>query len=118
MLRQLFDDDSGNVCSAELMLIMTIMTIGTLVGMKSFRDSTATEFADFGQALSSLDQSYFLAAITVTLPNGSVYTTASSSFDDGPDFCDTTSDDDAGTSGSACVNVCASAQFENAGTVP
>ena len=118
MLRQLFDDESGNVGSAELMLIMTIMTIGALVGMKSFRDSTATEFADFAQALASLDQSFSLASITVTLPNGSVYTTASSWFDDGADFCDTTADDDMGSSGSACVNVCASAQFENAGTVP
>jgi hypothetical protein len=70
-----------------------------LVGMKSLRDSTVTEFADLGQALSNLNQTYSLPA---SLPSG-----APSEFLDAPDFCDDPDDPtDIGTPGSKCVNVC------------
>jgi Flp pilus assembly pilin Flp len=118
MIKRLIRDETGSVNSAELVLIMTLLTIGMFVGMKTFRDATVTEFADYAQAVSNLDQSFSLAAISVTLPNGSAYTTAASSFDDADDFCDTTTDTDTGTSGSVCVNVCASAQLESTTGVP
>jgi len=116
--KQLWRDETGSVNSAELVLIITLMTIGVLVGMKSFRDATVTEFADLAQAVANLEQSYSISAITVTLPSGAELTTASSFFIDSPDFCDTSADVDVGTSGSVCVNVCAPAQPEIAGAVP
>ena len=107
LLKQLWRDETGAVGSAEVMFIMTLMCIGMLVGIKSLRDAAVTEFADFGQALSNLDQSY---SFTPTPPAGG--TVATSFFEDGPDFCDTPTDDDTGTSGSKCVNVCVAAQGE------
>ncbi|MCA9176759.1 MAG: hypothetical protein KDB14_19860 [Planctomycetales bacterium] len=96
LLTNLWHDELGAVGSAELMLIMTLACIGMLVGIKSLRDSTVTEFADMAQALSNLDQSYSF------LSNGNV----SSTFADAPDFCDEVADADVGSDGSKCVNVC------------
>ncbi len=109
MWRKLLRDEHGSVNSAELMLIITLLAIGLLVGMKSFRDSTVTEFADMAQALANLNQSYTYSAMTVDLGDGGILTTASSSFTDTPDFCDTSDDVDVGESGSKCVNVCIAA---------
>ena len=118
IFKQLLKDESGSVNSSELVLIMTLLVIGALVGTKSFRDGLVSEFADMAQAVANLDQSYSFSALTITLPSGGTLTTAGSFFTDGPDFCDTTADGDAGSSGSKCVNVCATAQTEDSGFVP
>jgi hypothetical protein len=81
-------DDSGSVNSAELILIMTLLTIGSLVGTKSLRDSTVTEFADLAQALANVDQTYTYSALTVITPDGTAVTTPFG-FEDSADFCDT-----------------------------
>lgn len=95
---RIWRDERGAVNAAEIVLIMTILCIGMFVGIKSFRDAAITEFADMAQALANLDQSF---SFSLGLPSGT-----SSSFVDGPDFCDGTTDQDLGTSGSKCVNVC------------
>ena len=90
MFRRLWRDGQASVGSTEMIMIMTIMTIGVLVGMKSFRDSTVTEFADLAQALANLDQSYSVSALAIPW-GGSTLTTASSWFEDQLDFCDAAS---------------------------
>jgi Flp pilus assembly pilin Flp len=100
LLKNLWRDDCGSVGSAEIMLIMTLVCIGMIVGMKSLRDAAVTEMADMAQALANLNQSYSFSAGAV------------STFDDTPDFCDGTTDVDVGTPGSKCVNVCVAASGE------
>ena len=113
LLKQLARDESGGVNTAELMMIVTLLAIGLLVGMKAFRDSAVTEFADMAQALANLNQSYSVSAIVaLDLGNGQYFTSASSIFVDAPDFCDTSADTDVGVSGSKCVNVCIAASTE------
>ena len=112
LAQQLARDEAGSVNSAELVMIITLLAIGLIVGMKSFRDSAVTEFADLAQGLSNLNQSYSISAITVNLGAAGTITTASSFFTDAPDFCDTSNDSDAGASGSKCVNVCIAAEAE------
>ena len=112
LLKQLARDETGGINSAELVMIVTLLAIGLLVGMKAFRDSAVTEFADMAQALANLNQSYSVSAFTVDLGAGGILTTASSIFIDAPDFCDTSADTDVGTSGSKCVNVCIAASTE------
>ncbi|MCA9226687.1 MAG: hypothetical protein R3C99_15660 [Pirellulaceae bacterium] len=114
MLKQLWQDESGGVNSAELVLIITMLTIGILVGMKSFRDAAVTEFADLAQAVANLNQSYSYSSLTITLADGTLVT-APSYFVDTEDFCDTAESDDNATLGSKCVNVCATAGAEGAG---
>lgn len=111
LLRRLWLDEAGGVNSAELMLIMTLLCVGMLVGIKSMRDATVTEFADMAQALANLDQSYSFPGIAPTPANNQT-STASSSFVDTLDFCDTSGDTDTGTAGSKCVNVCIAATSE------
>jgi Flp pilus assembly pilin Flp len=103
MFRRLWHDEHGAVGSAELVLIMTIMAVGVLVGMKSFRDAAVTEFADMAQALANLDQSYSYPALTVVIGDTTL-TTTPSYFADQLDFCDTEGAGDP-TIGSKCVNV-------------
>lgn len=86
------------------MLLMTLLAIGMLVGMKSLRDASVTEFADFGQALSNLDQSYSFVSGGNMVVN---------TFEDGHDFCDEQDDEDVGAPGSKCVNVCVNATMES-----
>ena len=112
MLKQLAPDETGSVNSAELVMNITPLVIGLIVGMKSFRDSAVTEFADMAQAFANLNQSYFISAVMADLGDGGMLTTAASFFTDTPDFCDTSTDEDTGTAGSKCVNVCIAAERE------
>jgi len=107
MWKGFWGDETGSVNSAELVLIMTLMSIGTLVGMKSFRDSAVTEFADLAQALANVDQTYSYSAIMVTLPGGGTVQTVAFGFDDTPDFCDTpgVTQHEQTDPGSKCINV-------------
>lgn len=114
MSRRLWHDETGGVGSAELVLIMTIMTIGMVVGMKTFRDAAVTEFADLAQALSELDQSYSFGAQTLSY-DGTTLTTTASWFTDQPDFCDTQLDQDEGERGSKGITVAAPARSEYGG---
>lgn len=58
MLSQLWHDAGGNVLTAEVVLLATILVLGIVVGAKSFRDAAVTEWADYAQAIGRLDQSY------------------------------------------------------------
>ena len=110
---RLWNDEAASVHSAELVLIMTLLIIGMLVGMKSMRDSAVTEFADLGQALSNLNQSYSYSGLTLEFVVGGTtafIVTTGSQFVDTLDYCDTSGGSEAGVSGSRCVNVCNPAQ--------
>jgi len=113
MFRKLWNDEAGAVVSAEIMLVATILVIGMVVGLKSVRDAVLTELADVAQAIANIDQSYSYSGV-----DGHAAGTSGSFFLDAFDFCDTTADTDVGVSGSKCVNVCAAAQAENAGSAP
>jgi Flp pilus assembly pilin Flp len=114
MVQNLWRDEQGAVGSAELLLIMTIMVIGVVVGMKSFRDAAVTEFADLAQALANLDQSYSYGALTVVIGDTTV-TTAPAFFADEADFCDSASDTDTSMAGSKCIDVGVPAVTESGG---
>lgn len=88
--RRLWLDSRGSAVSAELVLIVTLLMIGLIVGAKSVRDAIVTEFADFAQAIANLDQSY-------NVPDSSPGAGDGSGFIDSKDFCDTEVDDDGPT---------------------
>jgi Flp pilus assembly pilin Flp len=111
MLSRLWKEEAGAIVSAEIVLIMTILVIGMIVGLKSVRDSVVTELADVAQAFANLDQSYSFSATS-----GHHAYTSGASFTDVADFCDTPSNsDDSCTSGSKCIHIC-SATLHPAGT--
>ena len=89
MLRQLWNDESGAIVSAEIVLVATILIIGLIVGLKSLRDAVVAELADVAQAISNLNQTYTYSGVT-----GHAGGTAGSGYTDGVDFCDTNDDTD------------------------
>ena len=99
MVRQLWNDESGAIVSAEVVLVGTTLVIGSVVGLKSLRDAVVSELADVGQAISNLNQSYNFGGVSGHSANSD-----GSTFSDTADFCDTaaTANSDPGTK-SRCV---------------
>jgi len=83
MLKKLWDDETGFVVSAELVLIATILVIGLIGGWATVRDQVIQELGDVAGAISNINQSYSWSAVT-----GHSSSVAGSYFDDTLDFCD------------------------------
>ncbi|MCH7687172.1 MAG: hypothetical protein IH899_10905 [Planctomycetes bacterium] len=66
--QRLWTDSSGFVVSGEYILLTTILVIGMIVGVVTFRDQVVQEFGDIADAMESLDQSYTYS-ITIPDPN-------------------------------------------------
>jgi len=90
MLRTLWNDESGAVLSAELVLIMTILVIGMVVGLSELQDAVVNELNDVGEAIGSLNQSYFYhgQSAKVGLIGANKSATFGASFSDRTDSCD------------------------------
>src|SRR5437016_3454795 len=75
IIAKFWTDDTATVASAELILIMSIVGIGMIVGLSTYRDQLVLEFTDLGVALANFDQSYSFAAVTGPQSSvaGSVY---------------------------------------------
>ena len=97
---RLWNEEAGAIVSAEIMLVMTILVIGVIVGLAAVRDSVLTELADVAQALANVNQSYSFGTAT-----GHHAVSGGGSFIDLVDFCDTAA---ATTSSgnSKCVTLC------------
>ena len=93
--RRLFDDERGATASMEMILIGTIVILGMIVGLTTWRDAIVQELGDSAAAVSELNQSYRFAENTInrTFPTddgGSVQISvqvAGSSYLDQRDFC-------------------------------
>ncbi|MBS0209994.1 MAG: hypothetical protein JSS27_13680 [Planctomycetes bacterium] len=98
---RLWNEEVGAIVSAEIVLVMTILVIGVIVGLKSVRDSVVSELADVAQAIANLDQSYSYSGVV-----GHHAFTNGSQFVDLPDFCDQSGDTTScNVQFSKCVNV-------------
>jgi hypothetical protein len=88
LFRQLWNDETGFIISAELVLVATILVIGLIVGMVSLRNQVVEELVDVGQAIGALSQSYAFAG-TLGFPGcGSIGAwTDGSGYIDVRDFC-------------------------------
>lgn len=92
MLRKLFNDECGAVISAELVLVLTILVIGVIVGLSEVAVAVNTELNDISNAIGSLDQSFYVTGFKGVgggqqgLKIKSI--NAGSRFTDGHDDCD------------------------------
>lgn len=103
LARSLWQDQSGAALSAELILITTILGIGSITGLTTIRDHVTFELADLATAFASINQSYSFGAITGAT-SGTTFSLAGSEFVDTTDFCfDTSSGDTPDDAGTACV---------------
>ncbi|MCL4200857.1 MAG: hypothetical protein KJ000_00080 [Pirellulaceae bacterium] len=87
MLQQLWKDDAGFVITTELLLIVTILVIGLIVGMVAVRDAVVQELGDVAAAIGALDQSYQYNGVTSTCATQGALTSGGQ-FTDQADVCD------------------------------
>jgi hypothetical protein len=80
-------DETGVIATTDLALLTTIVVIGLIVGLASFRDQVVQEFADIASGVATLNQSFSYAGTVITL-NGQSASIAGSQFIDGTDSCD------------------------------
>lgn len=99
LVRRFFESEGGFGTSAELILMGTIVCIGIIAGLTTFRDQLVQELADAADAVSRLDQSYSYSGITIA----GVGTVAGSTFSDAAN---------AGGSGASCLSLTAPATGE------
>jgi hypothetical protein len=70
MLRKFWNDETGFIVSAELVLISTICVIGLIAGMVEVQWAVVGELNDVSDAIGSLNQSYQFAGFTSTKVHG------------------------------------------------
>ena len=58
MLKTLWNDESGVILSAEIVLIGTILVLGMIVGLVGLQSSVVAELTDLSSAFGNLSQSY------------------------------------------------------------
>jgi len=104
-MKKLWMDEAGAVVSAELILILTILVCGIIVGFTTLRDTIVTELADVSNAIGSLNQSYSFGGVI-----GHHAQCSGSLWADAADDCDET----CGQQGpvSACITLCSNANHE------
>lgn len=76
--------EAGAVASAEVVLMATLVCLGLIAGLSTWRDQVLIEFADAADAVSELDQSYSYSGITIA----GVGSIAGSTMVDGADHCE------------------------------
>lgn len=88
MLRKLLQDDSGAIISAELVLVLTILVLGVIVGLSEVAVAVNTELNDISNAIGALNQSYFFTGFKKTSDGKITSGYSGSRFDDSHDDCD------------------------------
>lgn len=87
MLKNLWNDECGAVISAELVLVLTILVIGVIVGLSEVAVAVNTELNDVSNAIGALQQSYFYTGFRANDTKNKSFVSGSR-FDDFHDDCD------------------------------
>ncbi|MDF1743376.1 MAG: hypothetical protein P1V19_06745 [Gimesia sp.] len=89
-MRAFWQDESGFVISAELVLVLTIAVLAMIVGLSEVAVSVNTELNDVSNAIGALNQSYAYTGFSAsTFCDGkSKSHVAGSRFHDAVDDCD------------------------------
>ena len=66
LLRAFWQDERGVVYSMDLILISTILLLGTIAGLVCLRNQVLQELTDVANAVGSLDQSYSYTSRTIS----------------------------------------------------
>ena len=87
--KSLWNDESGVILSAEIVLIGTILVLGMIVGLVELQCAIVAELSDLSSAIGNLDQSYTVSGLASAKGNGRWKArTYGASYLDRPDTCD------------------------------
>ena len=89
MLKNLWNDESGVIISAELVLVMTIAVLAMVVGLGEVAVAVNTELNDVSNAFGSLNQSFCVTGFQSICNGKHKSSYGGSSFNDTVDDCDT-----------------------------
>jgi len=88
-MRNFWNDESGLIISAELVLVLTICVLGVIVGLSSVAVAINTELLDTAHAIGSLNQSFAVPGFVGCKKGGNpISYTLGSVNTDAPDDCD------------------------------
>jgi len=90
-MKSFWNDELGAVLSAELVLVMTILVIGMVVGLSEMQHAVLQELNDVAEAMGAVNQSYSYTgfeARKTAAPNARKSHSAGSAFGDDRDDCD------------------------------
>ena len=92
MFKKFWNDESGVIISAELVLVLTIAVLAMVVGLSEVAVAINTELNDLSNAFGAIDQSYQFTGFNVAIENGAAKKVKASSgsarYVDGTDDCD------------------------------
>ena len=90
MLRNLINDESGVIISAELVLVLTIAVLAMVVGLSEVAVAINTELNDLSNAFGKIDQSYGFTGFTAcgSRDGKAKSFTAGTAWTDAVDDCD------------------------------
>jgi hypothetical protein len=77
LLRRLWADDSGTVLTTELVMMTSILSLGTMSALVALRQAAVGEATEVANAIMAMDQSY-----TIPGHSGAGASTAGSAFTD------------------------------------
>ncbi len=92
-------DERGSLVSIELIIVATIVLIGSIAGLVSLRDAVNQELGDTAASLSRLNHTYYYNSIELDGKIDSVHYKMyirGSSYEDQSNFCEPNSPDVAG----------------------
>lgn len=81
LLFKLLNDDRGVIHSSEYIILTTIIAIGIIVGLSTFREQLVQEYGDTGLAIERLDQSFIYSVPGSGGPVVSTYSDAPGALD-------------------------------------
>lgn len=106
MFQKLWNDESGLIISAELVLVLTICVLGIIVGLSSVVVAVNEELLDTAHAIGSLNQSFGFSGFIGCKKGGfPISYTYGSVNTDAPDDCDCNSSCDMIAAGVASTSV-------------
>lgn len=90
MLKTLWNDESGVILSAEIVLVATILVLGMIVGLVELQSAVVFELGDLSDAFGDLSQSYETSGFRSSKSGttGIKASTTGSEWLDGTDNCD------------------------------
>lgn len=85
----LWNDESGVILSAEIVLIGTILVLGMIVGLVELQCAVVAELSDLSSSIGNLDQSYKTSGFSSFKSYGALKSrTNGASYSDVADACD------------------------------
>ncbi len=89
MLKTLWNDESGVILSAEIVLVGTILVLGMIVGLVELQCAIVAELSDLSSAFGNLNQSYQISGFASSKGDGRFKArTFGASYTDRADACD------------------------------